>query len=248
MLSIAGTMNGEDSIVTDTIIMSPDWTENTQKRVSDAMKMAEERLKQAKEQIQKADERLKKHGYSMPDSLLQNKDWSAQLRKLPKGWSWNDETIDLPKVPHPLIDLSNIKGRWGFEDYYFSGDILHAQFRRNGDLYVGGWNIRSLLPRLSGLLVLKSKKKAADKIAFSRGTQLRNDSRFRPIVHYKDITIYAHRTPDNLLDEVILLHASPDSPTGSRVVIVQMMGRLRPDDLTGFQQLTAPGPKTSKRK
>lgn len=166
----------------------------------------------------------------------------------PEGWPWENLGDDLPQDPSPLIDLSNIKGRWGFEDYYFSGDILHAQARRNGDFYIGGWNIRPLLPRLSGLLVLKSSKKAADKIAFSRATQLRNDSRFHPIVHYKEFTIYAHRTPDGLFDEVILIHASPDSPTGSHVVIIQMMGRLRPDDLASYPKLTAPGPKASKGK
>ncbi|MBQ8969047.1 MAG: hypothetical protein IJ064_04870 [Bacteroidaceae bacterium] len=158
------------------------------------------------------------------------------------AWPWEGFDVEAPVAQPPLIDLSNIKGHWGFEDYYFSGDILHAQARR-GDFYINGWNIRPLLKRLSGLLVLKSKKKAAEKIIFSRETQLRNDKRFQPIVRDRGITIYGHHTKDNLLDEVIILLPKDQSPQSEHVCIIQMMGLLRSEDLTTYRQLREPSPK-----
>lgn len=172
---------------------------------------------------------------------------AEERMKQAKGWLYEYEGIELPRNQKPLIDLSNIKGRWGFEDYYFSGDILHAQARR-GDFYINGWNIRPLLPRLSGLLVLKSKKKAAEKILFSRETQLRNDKRFQPIVRDRGITIYGHYTKDNLLDEVIILLPKDQSPREEHVCVVQMMGLLRPDALAAYRQLGEPGPKSKAAK
>ncbi|MBQ8050302.1 MAG: hypothetical protein IJ197_01830 [Bacteroidaceae bacterium] len=241
--------DGSTIIAKDTIYYSQDKN-FSKKKFDEAMREAEKRMKQADKQIKEAEKRLEKYRLDTarwkgiaPDSFLRTKEyWDRRLRDLPKRWLDEYEGIDLPKDQRPLIDLSNIKGRWGFEDYYFSGDILHAQARR-GDFCINGWNIRSLLPRLSGLLVLKSKKKAAEKIIFSRETQLRNDKRFQPIVRDRGITIYGHQTKDNLLDEVVILLPKDQSPQKEHVCIIQMMGLLRSEDLTAYRQLRAPSPK-----
>ena len=183
LLLFVGTTRADEYVTEEhTIVVDGDTIYWNQDGKFDS-KQIKERMKKAEEAVRKAEERM-----SLPDE-----------------WSWGHEKIDLPKDQKPLIDLSNIKGRWGFEDYYFSGDILHAQARRGGNFYISGWNISSLLPRLSGLLVLKSKKEAAEKIIFSRGTQLRNDERFKLIVRDRDISIYGHRTKDDQFDEVIIL-------------------------------------------
>ena len=227
--------DGSTIIAKDTIYYSQDKDFD--------MKTFDEALRKAKERIKDAQERMGKYDFDNIDSILVSRDGKIiQYRSLPDEWPWGHEKIDLPKDQKPLIDLSNIKGRWGFEDYYFSGDILHAQARR-GDFYINGWNIRPLLPRLNGLLVLKSKKKAAEKIIFSRETQLRNDKRFQPIVRDRGITIYGHHTKDGLLDEVIILQPKDQSPKNEYVCIVQMMGLLRPEDLTAYRQLKEPSPK-----
>lgn len=236
LLLIVGTMRAEDTIVMDTILWNQLGKSGT--------KELQERIKRAQERMKIAEEMIRKHSHNFSDSIPHSKqDWDRKLRSLPKGWLDEYESIDLPKDQKPLIDLSNIKGRWGFEDYYFSGDIMHAQFRRQGDFYIGGWNIRPLLPYLSGLLVLKSKKKAAEKIIFTRGTQLRNDKRFQPIVRHRGITIYGHHTDNELLDEVIILQSRAQSPDSEYTYIVQMMGRLRPDDLVSYTQILEPLPK-----
>lgn len=241
LLLIVGTTRAEDIIAMDTILWNLDGKVDS-KQIQERMKKAEEAMRKAEEAMKKAQERLGKHGQSLGDSIPWSEGWSAQLRSLPKGWLGEYGHIDLPKDQKPLIDLSNIKGRWGFEDYYFSGDILHAQYRRNGSFYIGGWNITRLLPRLNGLLVLKSKKKAAEKIIFTRGTQLRNDERFQHIVRERGITIYGNKTKEGLLDEVIILMSKEDSSNGY-AYIVQMMGLLRPDDLTSYAQICAHSPK-----
>lgn len=236
--------DGSTIIAKDTIYYSQD-KHFDMKRFDEAMRDAEERMKQADKRIKEAEKRLEKYRLdTLPHSA---EEWQKRILKLPKGWLYEYEGIELPRDQKPLIDLSNIKGRWGFEDYYFSGDILHAQARR-GDFYINGWNIRPLLPRLSGLLVLKSKKKAAEKILFSRETQLRNDKRFQPIVRDRGITIYGHYTKDNLLDEVIILLPKDQSPREEHVCVVQMMGLLRPDALAAYRQLGEPGPKSKAAK
>ena len=92
--------------------------------------------------------------------------------------------------------------------------------------------------------MLKSKKKAAEKIIFSRETQLRNDRRFQPIVCDRGITIYGHRNGESLLDEVVILQSKEQSPKSEHVCIVQMMGLLRPEDLVAYRQLGEPSPKS----
>ena len=246
LLLFVGTTRAEDIIVTDTILWNLDGKVDS-KQIQERMKRAEEAMRKAEEAMKKAQERLGKHGQSLTDSIPWSEGWSAQLRSLPKGWLGEYGHVDLPKDQKPLIDLSNIKGRWGFEDYYFSGDILHAQNRRGGDFYISGWNIRPLLHRLSGLLVLKSKKEAAEKIIFSRGTQLRNDERFKLIVRDRDITVYGHQTKDDQFDEVIILISREQSPNKC-AYIVQMMGLLRPDNLTSYAQLRNPAPNSAKKK
>lgn len=250
LLLIVGTTRA-DKYVTEshTIVVNGDTIYKNQdskfdsKQIKERMEKAEEAIRKAKERIKDTEERLGKYDFGNIDSILVSRDGKIiQYRSLPDEWSWGQEKIDLPKDQKPIIDLSNIKGRWGFEDYYFSGDILHAQHRRGGAFYIGGWYIRHLLPRLNGLLVLKSKKKAAEKIIFTRGTQLRNDSRFQPIVRERDITIYGHRTKDDLLDEVIILYARDKASDNEYSYIIQMMGLLRPDDLTAYQQLRKPTP------
>jgi len=245
LLAVA-TMSAEETMVRDTIIMSKEWSADVQKRVDEAMKKAEESLKHAEEKIRRAEEDMKKRGLGLGDTTTYSFRWDGKHFGLMKGFPGEEEAIDLPKDQKPLIDLSNMKGQSGIEDYYFSGELLHAQARRKGDFYLGGWNIRPLLHRLSGLLILKTKKKASEKTTLSRRTQLRNDKRFKPIVHDKGITIYGHRTKDDLLDEVILLHV-PSSSTDSRIVIVQMMGLLRTDDLMSYARLCEPAPVTKKR-
>ncbi len=246
--------DGSTIIAKDTIFYSQDKNFDM-KKFNKAMRDAEERMKQANKQIKEAEKQLEKYRldtlqwrhYDFPDSLPHSTEgWQERIFKLPKGWLDEYETIDLPKSQKPLIDLSNIKGRWGFEDYYFSGDILHAQARR-GDFYINGWNIRPLLPRLSGLLVLKSKKKAAEKVISSRETQLQNDKRFQPVIRDRGITIYGHRAKDNLFDEVIILLPKDQSPQGEHVCIVQMMGLLRPEDLTAYRHLREASPRPTKR-
>ena len=246
LLLVATAMSAEDIIVMDTTYWHFDGKVDS-KQIKERMEKAEESMRKAEEAMKKAQERLGKHGQSLSDSIPWSEDWSAQLRSLPKGWLGEYGHVDLPKDQRPLIDLSNIKGRWGFEDYYFSGDILHAQHRRGGAFYISGWNIRPLLHRLSGLLVLKSKKEAAEKIIFSRGTQLRNDERFKLIVRDRDISIYGHRTKDDQFDEVIILMSREQSPNKC-AYIVQMMGLLRPDNLTSYAQLRNPAPNSAKKK
>ena len=241
LLLIVGTMRAEDTIVMDTIL----WNQLGKS----GMKELQKRIKQARERMKIAEEMIRKHDFIFPDSIPHNKEgWNLKLRSLPKGWLDEYGTIDLPKDQKPLIDLSNIKGHWGFEDYYFSGDILYAQARRGGDFYISGWNIRHLLPRLSGLLVLKSKKKSAEKIILTRGTQLRNDRRFQPIIRDHGITIYGHKTKNDQLDEVIILQSRAQSPNSEYTYIVQMMGRLRPDDLISYTQMREPVPKAIQSK
>ena len=255
LLLFVGTTRADEYVTeSHTIVVDGDTIYRNQdqkfdsKQIKERMKRAEEAIRKAKERIKDTEERLGKHDFGNIDSILVIRDGkNIQYRSLPDEWPWNHENIDLPKDQKPLIDLSNIKGRWGFEDYYFSGDILHAQARRNGDFYISGWNISPLLPRLSGLLILKSEKKAAEKIIFSRGTQLRNDERFQPIVRDRDISIYGHRTKDDQFGEVIILMSREQSPN-KYAYIVQMMGRLRPDDLASYKQLTVPGPNNNKKK
>lgn len=250
LLLIVGTTRAEDYITdSQAIVMNADSIlrhydgKLDSKQMKERMERVEEALRKAKESMKDAKERLGKYDFGNIDSILVSRDGKIiQYRSLPDEWSWGHEKIDLPKDQKPIIDLSNIKGRWGFEDYYFSGDILHAQHRRGGAFYLSGWYIRHLLPRLNGLLVLKSKKKVAEKIIFTRGTQLRNDSRFQPIVRERDITIYGHRTKDDLLDEVIILYARDKASDNEYSYIIQMMGLLRPDDLTAYQQLRKPAP------
>ena len=157
-LLTVGTMGTEDTIVMDTIIMSKEWTPEVQRRVDEAMKKAEESLKRAEEKIRRAEEDMKKRGLGLGDTTTYSFRWDGKHFGLMKGFPGEEEAIDLPKDQKPLIDLSNMKGQSGIEDYYFSGELLHAQARRKGDFYLGGWNIRPLLHRLSGLLILKTKK------------------------------------------------------------------------------------------
>ena len=246
LLLIAPMMRADDTIIMDTLTWS-ELSPDVQKRINEAMKKAEAKLKNAEESIAKAEKIIKKRDIGQGDTTIYSYKWYGKLSDLPKGFLGEEETIDLPKDQKPLIDLSNMKGQSGIEDYYFSGELLHAQARRKGDFYLGGWNIRPLLHRLSGLLILKTKKKASEKTTLSRRTQLRNDKRFQPIVHDKGITIYGHRTKDDLLDEVILLHV-PSSSTDSRIVIVQMMGLLRTDELMSYARLCEPAPVTKKAK
>lgn len=241
LLLIVGTMRAEDTIVMDTVL----WSQLGKS----GMKELRERIKQAQDRMKRVEESLRNHSYNFSDSTRKSmEEWDWKFRSLPKGWRDEYGTIDLPKDQKPLIDLSNIKGHWGFEDYYFSGDILHAQARRGGDFYISGWNIRPLLHRLSGLLVLKSKKKSAEKIIFTRGTQLRNDKRFQPIIRDRGTTIYGHKTKDNQLDEVIILQSRAQSPNSEYTYIVQIMGRLRPDDLISYTQMREPVPKAIQSK
>ena len=235
MLLIVPMMRADDTIIMDTLSWS-ELSPEVQKRVNEAMKQAEERLKKAEESLRKAEKSLSKHGHGKGDTTIYSYKWYGKLHDLPKGFLGEDETIDLPKDQKPLIDLSAMKGQNGIEDYYFSGDILHAQARRKGDFFLGGWNILPLLHRLSGLLILKSKKKAGEKQVQALEERIRKDARFQPIVHHKGITIYGHRNAEDLMDEVILLHV-PSSSTDSRIIIVQMMGLLRPDDLMSYAQL-----------
>ena len=154
MLLFVGTTRA-DEYVTDshTIVVDGDTIYWNQDGKFDS-KQIKERMKKAEERIKDAQERLGKYDFGSIDSILVGRDGKIiQYRSLPDEWTWGHEKIDLPKDQKPLIDLSNIKGRWGFDDYYFSGDILHAQHRRGGAFYISGWNISSLLPRLSGLLV-----------------------------------------------------------------------------------------------
>ena len=255
LLLFVGTTRADEYVTEEhTIVVNGDtiyWNQDSKfdsKQIKERMKKAEEAVRKAEERIKDAQERLGKYDFSNIDSILVGRDGKIiQYRSLPDEWSWGHEKIDLPKDQKPLIDLSNIKGRWGFEDYYFSGDILHAQNRRGGDFYISGWNIRPLLHRLSGLLVLKSKKEVAEKIIFSRGTQLRNNKDFKLLVRDRDISVYGHPTKDDQFDEVIILMSREQSPNKC-AYIVQMMGLLRPDNLTSYAQLRNPAPNSAKKK
>lgn len=255
LLLFVGTTRADEYVTeSHTIVVDGDtiyWNQDSKfdsKQIKERMKRAEEAIRKAEERIKDATEKFEKRERRRIDSILVKRDGKIiQYRSFPDEWSWGHEKIDLPKDQKPLIDLSNIKGRWGFEDYYFSGDILHAHDRRGGDFYIGGWSIRNMLPRLNGLLVLKSEKKAAEKIIFSRGTQLRNDERFQPIVRERDISIYGHRTKDDQFDEVIILMSKEHSLNG-HAYIVQMMGLLRPDNLTSYTQLRNPNPSSAQKK
>lgn len=206
-----------------------------------------EKIKKYGEEIRKRGEEIRKRGEEIRKQFEQMHLDSIFSHSFSKEWFNGEEPVDMPSSQQPLVDFNALKGESDIENFYFSGDLLRVHARKKGDFYLGGWNIRRLLPRLNGLLVLRSKKNSPVKKLSKYQTQLENSKEFETIVRHESINIYGHRTQNGRWDEVILFHR-PDSKHETRIVLVQFLGRLRTDDITAYATLRSPAPKGTKTK
>lgn len=150
-----------------------------------------------------------------PVLLFAGSDSEAQ----PAASPWGD------KAPRPVYSLDGYVNNPNIKYLYFSGDLLNQIHKKQTPFCIGTWDVRDMLPKLTGLLVMGTTKKSAIKQMQRDIDAIDASKKFETLAHTESLRIYGHhRTAwnDSYYDEVVVFTEMDGKQT-----IIQLFGVIR---------------------